>query len=217
MMNIWYVIPARAGSKGLPHKNRNLFEYTAKTIPKEAACQVIVTSDDNHILSMSERFGFKCVRRPDHLSSDSSSTRDALQHVADQINIPDSDVIVLLYLTYPSRAWSDIQRAISFFLSNHAKSLLCRKPVKDSPYLMMFEENDSTGTKIIDHDLCRRQDYRSTFVMSHFVGVFQVRELERLDTNLWNRATIFMPISDKIDVDSHGDLSKYLMEKKDEC
>ena len=216
-MKIWYIIPARAGSKGLPYKNRKLFEYTAKTIPKDAAGQVIVTSDDDHILSLGSHFGFTCIKRPDHLSCDNSSTRDVLQHTADQLNIPDGDLVVLLYLTYPSRRWSDVQRAVSFFLSNQAKSLLCRKPVKDSPYLMMFEEENITGSKVIDHDLCRRQDYRNTFVMSHFIGVFQVRELELLDTNLWNRATIFMPISEKIDVDSHTDLSKYLMEKKDEC
>jgi len=42
---IWYVIPAREGSKGLPSKNRLLFNFTAETV-KSVNQDVIVTTDD---------------------------------------------------------------------------------------------------------------------------------------------------------------------------
>ena len=35
------VIPAREGSKGLPHKNRKLFKYTADIIPEELRSKLI--------------------------------------------------------------------------------------------------------------------------------------------------------------------------------
>ena len=46
---IYYVIPARKGSKGLPFKNRKLFDITAKTIPDDAKPHTIVSTDDEHI------------------------------------------------------------------------------------------------------------------------------------------------------------------------
>ena len=35
MSNLWYIIPAREGSKGFPKKNQFLFDHTAKKIPPE--------------------------------------------------------------------------------------------------------------------------------------------------------------------------------------
>ena len=217
IMNVWYIIPAREGSKGLPYKNRKLFSRTADTIPSDIASQVIVSSDDKQILATAKTYGFKLIERPKDLASDITSTRDVLTHIIENYDkIESNDIVVLLYLTYPSREWKDVQLAISKLLSKKARSLLCKKEVSDSPYLMMFDRGGDRGDKIIDHDLCRRQDYKKCFVMSHFVGVFYANEVQHLDTNLWNGDTIFMPISNKIDVDLQSDLDMFTRESRHE-
>ena len=50
-----------------------------------------------------------------------------------------TDNIIMLYLTYPERTYEDIKRAIKFYESNHAYSLLCKKKISTSPFLMMYE------------------------------------------------------------------------------
>ena len=45
-----FIIPARKDSKGLPGKNRILLQHTIEQIPKELEGDVIVTTDDEHII-----------------------------------------------------------------------------------------------------------------------------------------------------------------------
>lgn len=215
MSNIWYIIPARKGSKGLPYKNRKLFQFTIDSIPEQYRKNIIVTSDDPVIIDQAHDVNCgACIVRKSHLASDDTSTREVLHDAIKSLDIPDNDIVVLLYLTYPSRTWNDIQKAIKLLTSSKERSLLCKKKLQNSPYLMMFDDIDHKGSKVIDHDFCRRQDYKPCFLMSHYIGVFYANEVPRLDTNLWNRDTIFMPISNKIDVDYKEDLSKYLAEEK---
>jgi CMP-N,N'-diacetyllegionaminic acid synthase len=218
MSNIWYIIPAREGSKGMPHKNRKLFQFTIDSIPEQYRKNVIVTSDDPVIIDQAHTANCgACIIRKSHLAADDASTRDVIHDVINRLDVPDNDIVVLLYLTYPSRTWNDIQKAIKLLTASKERSLLCKKKLEISPYLMMFDAMDHKGSKVIDHDLCRRQDYKPCFLMSHYIGVFYANEVPKLDTNLWNRSTIFMPIDNKIDVDQQSDLSRYLTEKKDEC
>jgi CMP-N,N'-diacetyllegionaminic acid synthase len=205
----WYIIPARMGSKGLPKKNRILFKETANIIPDGIKDSVVVSSDDIEILKISSEYGFISHQRSAELASDTASIRDVLSKVILDLNISSESTIVLLYLTYPTRTWANVEDAICFFNKHNGVSLLCKKQIHTSPYLMFFEEESLTGTKVIDHDLCRRQDYRNCFEVSHFIGVFNSDQINILDTNLWNKDTIFMPIDNKIDVDYKKDLDLF--------
>ena len=76
---IWYVIPARQGSKGFPLKNRKLFDSTINSIPKFMRDQVIVTSDDEEILKKCDLLGTKTLRRDKELARDESSIKEVIQ------------------------------------------------------------------------------------------------------------------------------------------
>ena len=73
---IWYIIPARKNSKGVPYKNRELFNFTASTIPKDLKKQVIVTSDDEVVQNLAKQHGFKVRERPAEISKDDTNIRD---------------------------------------------------------------------------------------------------------------------------------------------
>ena len=204
------IIPARKGSKGFPGKNIKLFEYTANSIPDEFRKNVTVLTDDPIISEMSKRWNFECLDRPESVSNDTASTKSLIKWYIDH-HIPSEQMdqfspIVVLYLTYPERAWSEVNRAVSLFEEMGSTSLLCKKEIETSPFLILKEESDLKGSQLFYHDLYRRQDYPKCFELSHYVCILDPRCINKLNSNLYDRDTIFMEIhSNVIDVDSKKD------------
>ena len=52
------IIPARSGSKGLPGKNRKLFDFTASIIPEDFIADTFVLTDDPEIYDYGSGAGF---------------------------------------------------------------------------------------------------------------------------------------------------------------
>ena len=198
------IIPARKGSKGIPFKNRKLFDYTAIKIPAEYKSITYVFSDDQLINERSKELGFKSLKRNPASASDKATTKAMMEDFC--CNFQDNDPIVMLYLTYPKRKWSDVERAIKIFKKKNLFSLLCKKEVRQTPYLMMFDLGDGRGEQVIKHDLSRRQDYRKCFEISHYISIIRPSELDSLNNNLYNKNTYFMKIKEALDIDTEEDL-----------
>ena len=202
------IIPARKGSKGLPHKNRILLDHTIKKIPEKYINDVIITTDDDYIIDILKD-KYNILTRSEELSGDMASIRDVLENVIEEYNIDKNEEIIMLYLTYPERMWYNVEKALDFYRNQGAKSLLCQKELKIHPYLCLIEETENRGKQIIKHDLYRRQDYPKCFEISHYICIFEASEIKFLNKNMYNNNTRFYPISDCIDVDTKGDLEKY--------
>jgi len=205
--NLILFIPAREGSKGVPHKNRKLFDFTVNEIPKELQSKLVVSTDDDIVLKKCIEKNLDFYKRSEILSNDTASMKDVLLDFITKYKIHEDTNIVLLYLTYPERKWQDIINAFDFFNFNKAKSLLCKKDIKTNPYLCMYEK-ENKGEQVIQHNLYRRQDYKHIFEISHFIGIFKAGEIKNLNNNLYNKETIFFKIEDVIDVDTFQDLKK---------
>jgi len=203
------IIPARAGSKGLPFKNRKLFKHTADIIPDIMKHKTYVVTDDEEIKLMAIEAGFKALHRPDGLSQDETSTKSVMKYTLEKLDVK-NETIIMLYLTYPERTWQDVNNAVAMFKCNDISSLLCKKPLKTSPFLMLKSEPRNRGSQLFYHDLYRRQDYPECFEISHFIVMFNSSELDKLNNNLYNNDTYFMEISEKtIDVDEKKDLDRF--------
>jgi len=113
MMNILYLIPARGGSKGIPHKNIKSLAgkpliYYSIDVARELTTDdnICVSTDDNEIIKVVENYGLKVpFKRPDELATDNATTNDVILHA---INFYESigkqyDIIVLLQPTSPLR------------------------------------------------------------------------------------------------------------------
>jgi CMP-N-acetylneuraminic acid synthetase len=206
--NIYYIVPARMGSKGFPLKNRTLIKYAYPKLIELAYDNgkenVIISTDDDVI---DKRYGDKFLihGRSNGSASDTASMKDVLKDIVKDYNLNPYDILVTLYLTYPQRKKKDIQTAIDYFISNGCRSLLCKKAVKTHPYLCIYEN----GKQVIKHNLYRRQDYPEVFEISHFMSITQVKELKNLNNNLYNNNTFFKLIEEKIDVDSKEDLINF--------
>ena len=202
------IIPARKGSKGLPHKNRKLLDYTLSKIPADFNKDVIVSTDDEFIIQKTKDI-FSTLKRGRPLSTDNASTKDVVLDVIKNFKIDDNEIILMLYLTYPEREWSEIEKALEFFKNfEGAASLLCKKKVKSHPWLCLIEEG-YLGRQITSHNLYRRQDYPKCFEISHYISVFYASEVNFLNKNLYNDNTVFYPIEEKVDIDSYKDLKRF--------
>jgi CMP-N-acetylneuraminic acid synthetase len=211
LSNYTIIIPARKNSRGLPFKNRKLIDNTLDSIPERFHKKIIISTDDDFLKNKYSNYNI--FNRSIESASDTASTKSLM---LEMVNYIETENIIMLYLTYPERTWKDIEKAITFFENNNASSLLCKKDLKSSPFLMMYEDGIN-GSQIIEHDLYRRQDYPKCFEISHFVSIFSKKELDKLNNNMYNVNTIFHKINDVVDVDTQEDLRIYNEKNKNNC
>lgn len=121
------IIPARGGSKGIPRKNiRQLAGKPLITWSIESSKQsklldmCVVSTEDEEIAAISQKYGAKVLPRPVELATDEASTMSVLQDILTKI---DADVIVLLQPTSPIRDSELIDKCITKFLETDADSL----------------------------------------------------------------------------------------------
>lgn len=207
------VIPARRNSKGLSFKNRKLLDYTLNKIPEDVLQNTYISTDDEEIIRKTEKV-CNIHYRSKQNSQDTSSTLSLMREFKKDLELEEEKNVVMLYLTYPERTFSEVMKIYDFFLQKKLKSLLCKKELKISPFLCMYEAEDGRGRQIIKHDLYRRQDYPKCFEISHYVSIFKLSELDKLNNNMYNDETYFYKIEDKVDVDEKKDLERFLKNDK---
>ena len=206
----FFVIPARRDSKGLPLKNRKLLDYTINNIPTELHEKTIVTTNDEEIIKRLSSTKINVLKRDEKLCLDDVNIRDVMEDVANEFHMNSEDTIVMLYLTSPSRKFSDIKKILDYYNEREVKTLLCCVEPKTHPYLCLYKKEGEKGEQVVKHDLYRRQDYPECYEVSHFVCIFQVEEIQKLNKNMYNESTIFYKIDNNIDVDSENDLREFL-------
>ena len=206
----FFIIPARRDSKGLPFKNRKLLDYTINNIPTELHEKTIVTTNDEKIIEKLSATNINVLRRDEQLCLDDISIKDVMIDVVKKFQMKSNDTIVMLYLTSPDRKFSDIEKILGYYSERKIKTLTCCVEPKTHPYLVLFKKENQKGEQVIKHDLYRRQDYPECFEIRHFVCIFQVDEIQKLNSNMYNESTIFYKIDSDIDVDHENDLKEFL-------
>ena len=206
----FFVIPARRDSKGLPFKNRKLLDYTINNIPIELHEKTIVTTNDEKIIEKLSATNINVLRRDEQLCLDDISIKDVMLDVVKKFQMKSNDTIVMLYLTSPDRKFSDIEKILGYYYERKIKTLTCCVEPKTHPYLVLFKKENQKGEQVVKHDLYRRQDYPECFEIRHFVCIFQVDEIQKLNSNMYNENTIFYKIDSDIDVDHENDLKEFL-------
>lgn len=127
-MRILGVIPARGGSKGVPHKNirplagKPLIVHTIEAARASRLSRVIVSTDDESIAEVARRAGALVpFVRPADLASDSAKSMDVAIHALKTMEAEDAiqyDAVMLLQPTTPFRSVEDINNAIDKLSGN---------------------------------------------------------------------------------------------------
>ena len=86
------IIPARGGSKGIPHKNiknlggKPLIAYTIEAaLRSEYLDHVFVSTEDSEIANISKNYGAQVIDRPPALAEDASKTVDVVLHAIEYL------------------------------------------------------------------------------------------------------------------------------------
>lgn len=164
------IIPARGGSKGIPHKNikslngKPLICYSIDVARQYTSDEnICLTTDDAEIIAVAETYGLKVpFVRPAELATDTASSNDVLVHA---LNFYENqgrqvDGIILLQPTSPFRKVSFIKEAVELY-NTDLDMVVSVKESASNPYYNCFEE-DKEGflsiSKPSTHPLTRRQD-----------------------------------------------------------
>lgn len=187
-MKYLYLIPARAGSKGIPGKNIKplggvplIWHTIRQALEAGAPAEDIVVSTDGADIADVARRGGAAVpfMRPASLATDTSSSRDVILHALDTLADAGRhyDAVVLLQPTSPLRSPDDILRAIEAYQDGVRRALRSESASPDhaipmpgmavsvseartNPYYSAFETDEQGFLHISKGDgrYTRRQD-----------------------------------------------------------
>lgn len=216
-MKTLYVIPARGGSKGIPHKNirplagKPLIGYSvdvARQLADDA--DICVTTDDPAIAAVVEAMGLKVpFLRPAELATDKSGTYEVLLHALDfyeQRGIH-YDCLVLLQPTSPLRTADDVLRAMALY-SDDIDMVVTVKEAVSNPYYNCYE-TDADGYLTIskgDGSFTRRQDAPKVWEYNGAVYVINTASLRRCPLGQFRRRRMSeMDAARSVDLDTELD------------
>jgi CMP-N,N'-diacetyllegionaminic acid synthase len=178
------IIPARGGSKRLPRKN--VLELSGKPLivwsieaglKSKYIDKVVVTSDDDEILSISKEYGAEIIKRPDYLANDTAKTFDAIKHTIE--NMQKYDYIVLLQPTSPLRNEFHIDEAIELLELKKADAVVSVCEMEHSPlWSNTLPKDDNMNSFLKDEVLNKRSQDLETYYRLN--GAIYICKTEKL-------------------------------------
>lgn len=228
------IIPARSGSKGIPHKNIKLFKgkpllawciAQAQESKYASQMRIVVSTDSENYAFIARKYEAETpFLRPKEISQDLSTDLECFQHAVDWFQKNENyspDVVLQLRPTQPCRKVADIDRCLEIFMNNYEKYDSLRSVVEyeKSPYKMYTVSNRDTETPQLNplyqevnkidepYNQCR-QFLPKTYLHQGYIDIFKT---ELLKQNKISGSRIYPYVMDKcetIDIDSLDDWAK---------
>lgn len=221
------VIPARGGSKGIPHKNivdlcgRPLISYTIEAALRSRYIDyVIVSTDDEEIAEVSKGCGAEVpFLRSAELATDTSKTIDSVIYTISRLQDLGKrfDTVVLLQPTQPLRTAEDIDGAIEKYEECGGVALASVSEVDDHPILIRSIEKGRLIPLLNTSSTCRRQDMPFFYRVNGCIYINEISEINRDTSFNDNPIPYMMDKSHSVDIDEVLDLAVaecYLKPKK---
>ena len=226
-----FIIPARGGSKGIPHKNikelcgKPLIAYAIEQAMQvsDSTDRIIVSTDDPAIAEAARHCGLPVpYMRPAELATDSAGSREVMLHAMDwatQQGI-DYDAVVLLQPTSPMRTAAHIAGAMAMFTTD-VDMVVSVCEAASNPYYTCFETTgDPDGFLHIskgDGLYTRRQDCPKVWEYNGAVYVINPESLRRMPMGKFSRRLPYvMDRESSVDLDTPTDwlIAETLMAQK---
>ena len=210
------IIPARAGSVGLPKKNQILFDSTANFLKNlNWINETIVTSDDKVILDKAILNNFKEYKRSNYLSGSSISIKSVFKDLIDTLNFTEDCILWLFYLPIVYKNLTDFQNAKKIIEKNSIKSLCSFVPSKTHPFnTWVYDKKNQKINQFIKNDIFRRQDLPPAWMHYHYICCFKASEIDKLNNELINSETYPIFLSEEysknlVEIDTLEDLERW--------
>lgn len=197
-MEFLYIIPARGGSKGIPHKNikllggKPLIYYAIETARQLTSDDnICVSTDDDEIISTVQAVGLLVpFKRPDSLATDYASSYDVIMHAVRfyEERGRHYDAVVLLQPTSPFRDVEDVKACIEKYNDSY-EMVVSVKNASANPYYDCFESDENGYLKPSKGDgtISRRQDAPKVYEYNGAVYVMNIEALKHESYNLFDK------------------------------
>lgn len=152
------VVPARSGSKGIPHKNMrklkgiSLIGWAGKTLAQLPFVDAkVISTDSPEYAREGQRYGLDApFLRPAYLSTDDAGTVETVQHAlleSERHYGMRFDIILIIEPTSPLRTPEDVERAVRRLIETGADSVVTVSPLwsKAHPLKILTLENGRIG------------------------------------------------------------------------
>lgn len=226
---IYAIIPARSGSKGVPHKNIRLLHghpLLAWSIAAAKLCtkidRIIVSTDSEEYVAIAKQYGAEApFIRPAQFASDTSTDRDVLLHVLTWFkehegHIPDT--FVHLRPTTPLREPALVSDAIvKFMASKGVSSLRSAHEAPESP-AKWFSLKNGKFSGLMGNECLNmpRQQCPKAYIPNGYVDIVSsVDILERKDVYLPELLAFITPVTYEVDTLEELKYIEYIA--KDHC
>lgn len=216
-MEVLVIIPARGGSKGIPHKNikplngKPLIYYTIDTARAITGDEnICVSTDDDEIIEVVEKYGLEVpFKRPTELATDTAGTYEVLLHALSFYESQGKryDAVLLLQNTSPFRKKEQVKEALQLFNKN-VDMVVSVKECAANPYYCVFEENEEGYLNVCkgDGNIFRRQDAPKVY---EYNGAIYIMNPEVLKTThmhkMQKRVKYVMDDISSFDLDTMAD------------
>jgi CMP-N-acetylneuraminic acid synthetase len=165
------LIPARAGSSGVPGKNvrllggRPLIEWTIEAALASGLSRVVLSTDSPLYAEIGRAAGAEApFLRPERLATAGATAIGVVQHALEYFRESEGWVpSAVLYLqpTSPFRTAADIDRGLELFAASTADSVVSFAATADHPSYVYWRDGDELRAVLPDEPRAeRRQDMR---------------------------------------------------------
>lgn len=219
------IVPARSGSKGIPHKNIKpmcgypLMAYTiAAAVLSKTIDRVIVSTDSTEYAKIAESYGAEVpFLRPDEISGDMATDLELMLHAIQWFYDNENSVpeyFVHLRVTCPLREPELIDQAVDLMKQHPEATCLLSGCVpagiltpfkwlvkQDGIYFksIFFENNDDSNLP--------RQSYPPAYIRTVYVDILSVESLVRNGVLFGNKILAF-ETPETVDIDHIDDYVK---------
>jgi N-acylneuraminate cytidylyltransferase len=193
------IIPARAGSQGLPGKNyknfmgKPLVQHTLEQALSVFESQdIVVSTNCEHVIAVARNCGWNnLLNRPEEISQSNSTMREVLLYEVkayqEKFGVT-VDRVVLLQPTSPLRRKEDILGAMQKMDTSDFEMVLSVYPCKQNPYSVVMEYNEEGFLqKVKSHLFTTRQTTPPVYCINGAVYVIDVRSLLKKDLSQFDR------------------------------
>jgi len=227
---VWAIIPARGGSKGLSHKNIRLLcgrPLIAHTISAACHCnevsRCIVSTDDENIADISRELGAEILMRPPELATDTASSSSVVRHLletyASDYGLP--EFFILLQPTSPLRTAEHIRCCLKEFLDSDCSCAISVTEMEHHPFKAFVMENKAIRP-LYSVDMLEKPRQILPRIYRQNGAIYIMNSLVFLENNSFFTEPAYsyvMSQEESVDIDNELDLAiaEFLMEKLKNC
>ncbi|WMN48316.1 cytidyltransferase [Vibrio alginolyticus] len=205
------IIPARAGSKGIPNKNirllngRPLIYYVVNNALSSGLIdEVVVSTNSKEVEIIAQQMGAKVHWRNEQLCGDKITLDSVIYDAALSYSQNDTDIIVTMQPTSPTLKPETLERALVYFKDNE-NTLDSLISCVNKPHLAW--KQDDFGNKYPDYEKRLNRQYLPPYYLETGAFFITRKGCITCESRLGENVEVFEVSEDEsIDIDTYSDL-----------